>query len=115
MCSQETEPVTQPTNVDSAITSASVAISASGGRPPVVRHAIPTSIAPAPAVTPGTGSPSAMPPPSTATTGIAASNPASTDTMLQSNRAAARTASVTAAALRSELSRRLRLAVDIVS
>ena len=80
---------------------ASVAISASGGRPPVTRHAMPTSIAPAPMVTPHTGLPIAIPKVRTATTGTAASSPASKDTSLRSNRAASRTARLTATGVRS--------------
>ena len=91
-CSHGSEPVTLPTNVAAPITTASVAISASGGRPPPLRQAIPTSIAPAPIVTPATGSFAARPPPRTATTGIAASSPALTDTRSRSKRAAERTA-----------------------
>ncbi len=96
-CSQDTDPVTHPTNVEVAIRAASVAISASGGRPPAVRQAMPTSIAPAPIVTPATGSPAAMPPPRTAVTGIAASRPPEGETIDRSKRAAARTAAVSAA------------------
>ena len=75
-CSHTIDPVTHPTNVEIAITVASVASSAIGGRPPPTRQAIPTSIAPAPIVTPATELHTALPMPRTATTGIAASRPA---------------------------------------
>ena len=87
-----TSPVMQPTNVANPISTESANITASGGRPPVVRHAIPTSIAPTPIVTPATGSPAAIGMPSIATTGTAPSRPAVHDTDARSNRAAARTA-----------------------
>ena len=101
MCSHVVEPVMLPTNVDSAMPTASVAISASGGRPPEIRHAMPTSIAPAPMVTPHTGLPIAIPKVRTATTGTAANSPASKETSLASNRAASFTARVTATPVRS--------------
>ena len=69
------DPVRHPTNVDVAITVASVASSASGGRPPATRQAIPTSIAPAPIVTPATELHTTVPRARTAATGIAASSP----------------------------------------
>ncbi len=96
MCTPVTEPVTQPTKVETDMATASVAIRASGGRPPVTRQAMPTSIAPAPIVTPHTGLPIAIPMVRTATTGTAASSPASKDTSLRSKRAASRTARLTA-------------------
>lgn len=54
-CTQRMEPATDPTNVDSAMMLASTAISANGGRPPLTRQAMPTSIAPAPMVAACTG------------------------------------------------------------
>ncbi len=75
-CTQATEPLTEPTKVEAAITRASTVIRANGGRPPPVRQAMPTSMAPAAIVTAATGCPSARAPPSTATTGMAASSPA---------------------------------------
>src|SRR5690349_3190059 len=71
---------------------ASVASTASGGRPPRTRQAIPTSIAPAPMVTPATEDHAIVPTASTATTGTAASTPDCTDTAARSKRAACCTA-----------------------
>ncbi len=96
-CSHRVDPVTHPTNVDKAIPPASTAMSAIGGRPPCVRHAMPTSMAPAAIVTAATGSPKAMPPPSRAATGIAARRPPTRDAAPRSKVAAARTARVMAA------------------
>ena len=83
-CSHSCDPVTEPTNVEIDITTASIVSTASGGRPPRIRHAIPISIAPAPIVTPATALQATVPIVSTATTGIAASSPPATDTARRS-------------------------------
>jgi hypothetical protein len=84
--------VSDPTNVETDMTNASVASTARGGRPPPTRQAIPTSIAPAPMVTPATDDHATVPSARVATTGIAASRPARADTAVRSNRAASATA-----------------------
>ncbi len=84
----------QPTNVDSASPVASVAISASGGRPPVVRQAIPTSIAPAPIVAAAAADDAARPIVKTRATGIAAISPDEIEIAARSKWAASRTARV---------------------
>jgi len=93
---QATRPLAEPANVDSPIAAVSATIVASGGIPPPVRHAIPTSIAPAPIVTAATVSPASVPAARTPTTGIAATSPDRHDTAERSKRAARRSARATA-------------------
>ena len=84
----------QPASVASPIATASVAITAYGGRPPFTRQAMPTNIAPTAVVTPATGWPAAISPPSSATIGIAASAPPVGETAVRLNCTAACAAAV---------------------